>query len=381
MHGLDFRCFCPTQVVFGFGRLADIGKLTRGKKVLIVTGKGSAKRLGYLDLVSQRLEAAEKEVYTYSGVSPNPRVAEVEEGARIIQDQQVETVVGLGGGSVMDAAKVIAVAGKGVQGVRALFEGEPAKQRVGLVLAPTTAGTGSETSKGAILSDDATRHKTGVRGDALFADIAIVDPEVTLSMPARLTAETGYDVFTHAVETFLSVQAQPITELLSLEALRLVAQYLPRAVRDGADRESREQMAYASTLMGFNLANSSTCLPHRMQYPVGARTDTSHPLGLAALYPAWIRAGYAASSGKWNQIGRVLSGEPCSGLEDLLGIYRRFTESIGLGWPTLNQLGVQRSEVAELVRGITGSVANDPAVTAGSEVEIITGIYEASFTG
>lgn len=375
---MNFRFLAPTQILFGAGTLDQIGALVPGKRALIVCGKGSAIRFGYVNRIATSLERAGKESVLFSGVSPNPRVTEVNTAAELGRAEGVETVIGVGGGSALDAAKAVAVAIKAAKPIDDFFRGEPAVSRIPLLLVPTTAGTGSETSKGAILTDETLGIKNGVRGDGLFADTALVDPTLMLTLPPQITAETGFDIFTHAVETYLSKSSQPLTELLSFEAIRIVARDLKRAVQDGANLEARTNLAYASVLMGINLGNSSTCLPHRMQYPVGALTDTSHPAGLAAIYRAWLRHGFKAAPDQWKRTGTALSDRACGSLDDVYSAYERFLSEIGMDGVTLRSLGVQEGDIPALIGKVSGNLSADPQIVAGHEEETIRQIYSDS---
>jgi alcohol dehydrogenase class IV len=375
---VKFRFFAPTEIIFGVGSLDQVGSLTPGRRVLIVCGKAAAIRHGFVDRIKTSLSSAGKESVLFSGVSPNPRVTQVNQAAELGRAEGVDSVIGIGGGSALDAAKAVAVALKAQKPIDDFLLGEVAKDRLPLVLIPTTAGTGSETSRGAILTDEVSGIKTGVRGDGLFADVALVDPALTFTAPASVTALTGYDIFTHAVETYLSKIGQPLTEHLALDALSRVALSLRVAVENGASVEARTNLSYASTLMGINLGNSSTCLPHRLQYPVGAITDTSHPAGLAAIYGAWLRNGYDATPEKWNVIGRILSGRPCSSLENVYVAYERFVAEVGLAGYTLQSLGIRGADVPLLASRVSGNLSADPQVVPGHEKAIVEKIYSES---
>lgn len=287
----SFQHFAPTRLVFGDGVLDSLpAQLDFGSRFLLVTGKGSARASGTLDRIVALLGT--DRVAVYEGISPNPRTDEVDAAAALGREFRADAVIGLGGGSALDAAKGAAVGiGSGRPVAELMHSGEAAPASTLPVIAiPTTSGTGSETSRGAILSDPHRGIKKGLRGERLLPRLAIVDPSLTWSAPRRLSLETGFDVLTHALETWVSGKAGIMSGIFAAEAISRVARFLPRLAADLADREARSELSFASMLMGINLANSSTCLPHRLQYPAGARTDCTHPAGLAALYPAWCRA-------------------------------------------------------------------------------------------
>jgi len=239
------------------------------------------------------------------------------------------------------------------------------------VCIPTTAGTGSETSQAAILSDEARGVKQGLRGAALTPRVAIVDPDLLATLPRTIAAETGFDVLTHALETWVSLRHSALTVLHSRHALTTVFTHLPLFLDDPDRRESRRAMALASLLMGWNLANSTTALPHRLQYPVGARTDTSHPAGLAALYPAWSRRAALAAPEPFEFLAS-LAGENSAGAgrEHLLN----FIKSTGMV-RCLSDFGLTHADCPALAAAVSGNLATDPS---DSSLRSLLEIYEQS---
>lgn len=261
-----------------------------GNIMLVTTGRSLA-RLGYVEELAEtirRCSSAER-VLVFDCVSANPRLSEVRKGILEGKENRIRAVVGFGGGSAIDGAKAIA-AGVGMdEEIGELFYGGKEPGRALPVIAiPTTAGTGSELSRAAIITDEENRKKGGIRGAALYPKAAIVDSAFTDSVPFAVTMETGFDVFAHAMESYLSLAGSPYTRMQSEYGIQAVGKYLPRLAQDLGDKEARDRLSFASMIMGINLGNAGTCLPHRLQYPVGARTDTSHGAGLAALFTAWI---------------------------------------------------------------------------------------------
>ncbi len=367
--------YSGTRVVFGEGEVDRIARhLDFARRVLVVTGAESARRFGHLERLEAALAGLES-VSVSANISPNPRLTEVEAAAAVGLEAGVDCVIGLGGGSAMDAAKGVAVALGNGGSVTDLFRSgtEAPEETLPVVCVPTTAGTGSETSKGAILSDEERGVKGGLRGEALLPRLALVDPELTYSVPMRVTLETGFDVLTHAIETWTSRRAGPIVELFSRHAIAAVHRWLPCLKSDLNDREARREMSYACLLMGFNLANSSTCLPHRMQYPVGAATDTSHPAGLAALYPAWCENTHAAAAPVFDYVGSVL-GTADTAAAAVPKLMAAFLEDLGIRW-TLKDLGIEGSQLEELAGAVSGNLEADPGPT---QPEDLMRLYERS---
>jgi alcohol dehydrogenase class IV len=343
-----------------------------------VTGRHSARDNGRLAEVTDTLERRGIRVVVLGGVAPNPRCALVDEGVRVAQAQGLQVIVGLGGGSTIDTAKAIAVAAMGDQPVARYIWGKATlpSAKLPLVAIPTTAGTGAELSRGAILTDEATGRKGGLRGEVCLPTQALVDPQLTVDLPPRITAETGFDAWCHALETFVSRKANPFTEALSLHAMERIVKFLPRAVRNGADREARQEMAAASLMMGWNLGLSTTCLPHRLQYPVGARSDSTHARGLAALHTAWIRQAAPFAPDKFARVNRILTDGHGgrSVASDCADRERAFMEDIGM-ITSLGDLGITEADCAALTDEVTGDVASDPGP---SDRAAILRIYQSS---
>lgn len=378
-----FDFYSPTKILFGVGRIIEIGNVVKplGDRVLLVTGRIAMRKTGILGQVVDKLTASGVETTVYEGISRNPRATEVDEGVNLFNRSECQVIIGLGGGSAMDAAKAISVVSRSGGCVKQYLTG--AKQPTTafpVVAIPTTAGTGSELSKGAIISEPSQHLKKGIRGEALLPKVAVIDPRLTLTLPPHITAETGFDVFAHAVESYISRKASPITELFSLKALSIVSKYLERVYNAGDDLEARSQMAFASMLMGFNLGNATTCLPHRMQYPVGAHTDTSHQIGLAALYPAWVERTYPHSPEKFGRIVQILSPELSElPLEEAsnhsVEAITRFMAKLNLT-VRLRDLGIQFEDCEKMANEVTGNVAVDPGDV--SQAGIVS-FYKAAY--
>jgi alcohol dehydrogenase class IV len=377
---VHFSYYMPTQIFFGSGEFVKAPAYikTIGKKVLIVTGKYAMNKYGFTAKLVAGLTALGVQSMLFEGISANPLASEVNACVEKFADWQPEVVVALGGGSAIDAAKGIILGLTSGEKVEPYLLGKKAinKVAVPLVAIPTTAGTGSETNWAAILTDEITGIKTSFRHKGLFPCMAIVDPELTLSLLPGNTVETGFDVFAHAVETYISKSGiSPLIGSNSLTAIQLVGQYLPQVLENGQNSTARSYMMYASMLMGFNLANSSTCLPHRLQYPIGVKTNSSHGSGLMALFESWLNLTYDMSQNKFNQIASALSGRPCSNKDEFLEAYHQFTQSIQIH-PSLANFSLTKEDIGYLASKVTGSLANDPA---GEIPGIIEKIYDGAF--
>jgi Alcohol dehydrogenase, class IV len=362
---LPFELSIPTRIHFGIGIYASALKkeveLLQGKVLLVTTGR-SLYKFGYVQNVYNELEKIVGVgcVSVFDKISANPKIDEVKQGIAIGKGFGANLIVGFGGGSSIDAAKAIAV-GIGTEAPIEdfLFDAKaPTEGTLPIIAIPTTAGTGSELSQGAIITCQKRTIKTGIRGKEILPTVAIVDPEFTLRMPLSITMETGFDVFAHAVESYISKQATSFSEMLSLEAIHLVVEALPVLRINLQDKIAREKMSYASMLMGINLAQVGTALPHRMQYPVGAHTDTSHAAGLLALYPAWVSCAYPYCAEKFNKIATILSNKKCVGKEAAISCFEQFIKELGVR-KNLLDLGLAKKEILQLSDEVTGNISTD----------------------
>lgn len=378
---MRFEFELPTKIYFGAGILDEAlkkeEKLIKGN-VLLVSTK-SMEEVGILERVQRsigELEYVDK-IYVFTDITSNPKVDEVNKGIAYAIDNKTDIVVGLGGGSAIDAAKAIA-AGTGANEKidKYFFEGKvPGESTLPIVAIPTTAGTGSELSKSGILSCTEKKIKTGVRGSMLYPKAAIVDPELTYTVPLNITMETGFDVLAHAIESYISKASNYLTQALSLQAVKMAADSMRSLSEDLSNINAREKICYASMIMGINLGNASTALPHRMQYPIGALTDTGHARGLMALYPAWIKNTYAFSSKKFDRICEIISGKECNCKDDALEIFDSFMKAT-CGRVYLEDFGLAFEDSDKMAEMVTGNIALDPA---GDKENILVSIYKDAF--
>lgn len=375
MQGFEFEC--RTKIYFGTDILESAihksADMVKGN-VLIVTTGGSLIRYGYLENLKTQIGMIARHVLVYDDISANPLLEDIMGAIELGIDNHIDTVIGFGGGSALDAAKAVAL-GIGVSAdlctmEKYLLAGKSPDERILPVIAiPTTAGTGSELSRAAILSSRRLKRKSGIRGKHMQPRIAIVDPAFTWSVPERITMETGFDTLAHAAESYLSVKADRFSETLSEKALAIAGRNL-RLLKENPDHhEAREAMCYASMIMGLNLANVGTCLPHRMQYPVGIHTDTTHAAGLIALYPAWLRHEYDVSGDKVKRVLELLDIS-FEDEKDIAKAFRRFQQNLGIDY-SLECLGVKKEDIPMLIRQTTGSLENDKLYTEDGILEKI----------
>ena len=299
----------PATVVVGGGASAElVPQLARlgVRRVLFVTD-GFMVSSGLAGRFEAALEAAGLFVATFADVQPDPTDETVRAAARRFAEERCDAIVALGGGSPIDAAKAVAVLAVNGEPL-ARFQGYHQVPRGGvpLVVIPTTAGTGSEVTKVAVITDTARDVKMMMLDRHLLPTVALVDYELTLSMPAPLTAHVGVDTLTHGIEAYVSRKATGLTDPLALECIRLVAAHLERAWRDPHDRAAREGMMRAATLGGMAFANASVALVHGMSRPIGAVFHVPHGLSNAVLLPTVTRFSLPGAPGRYATVARTM---------------------------------------------------------------------------
>ena len=370
----SFAFALDTEIHFGIGSRRLLGKslVALGERFLLVTGRSFDLRPYSAEMIAS---IADQGVVVGGRVlvSGEPDDLSIRAAAEEIERVGADAVVAIGGGSVIDAAKAAAIVARGAD-LSALLDGQPVLHGDGLpVLAmPTTAGTGSEVSRAAIISDRMSGRKRGVRGPGVAPKIAIVDPELVVSSNPTVTAEAGFDAMAHALETGVSRAASPLNLLLAGEAMRLVYRAIPRSLEEPTDLRARSDASYAALLMGINLATASTCLPHRLQYPVGARTRTSHPRGVAVLMPAWLERTRQIAPERLGALGGLPEAGDASstgdGAANLVAAIGRWMDRIGMRI-RLRDLGVREPDIQELVTMVEGNLQNDPGPVEQADLE------------
>ncbi len=373
----EFTFFLPIKIVFGNGSFGRAGEeaVTLGRKAFIVTGKKSAQKTGLLKRLTDQLSLRGIAWYHFNGVTPNPTNVIVDEAASIARREGCDFVIGLGGGSAIDAAKSIAISAKsGLPIWRHIASWEDdyvvPQDALPIMAIETLAGTGSESDNIAVITNAETNEKPGYALPQIFPRVAIIDPEVTLSVSPRMTAVTGFDILCHTMEGFVSKVSNPICEILNERAMEYVINYLPRAVRNGEDLEARGYLAFANMLAGFSLTHSRATLLHAMEHPISGHFNVIHAEGLAALFPKWIEFSWEGNPEKFRIVGKIFGlSDDENTREALVRRGRDFLKEIGLD-VKLSQLGVELDSLESLARDslryMAGGVRSNP-VEAGIE--------------
>ncbi len=281
----------PTEVRFGPGvALGLVSALAPyGDRILVVTDLG-VRLTGLVDQILAPVIAAGVSVTVYDDVSPNPRDHECRAAADLARSEGVTAIVAIGGGSPIDAAKCAAALATNAGNARDWAV--PRRLRADplpLIAIPTTAGTGSEVTRGAVITDEEHRTKLTVKDSRMAPRLALVDPSLTLSVPPGVTAATGMDVLTHAIEAYTGRKATPVSDALALHAIRLVATYLATAYEHGDDADAREGMMMASLLAGMAFGNADVAAVHCLAEALGGRYDTPHGVANAVMLPPVMR--------------------------------------------------------------------------------------------
>lgn len=282
----------PEKIVFGAGSVktagAEIAK--RGEKALVVTGRNSAKKNGALQLLEKSLHDASTDYVVFDDVDPDPDVRTVERGREIVFQKQCDVVVALGGGSAIDAAKAIAMLATNEGGI-VEYEGAVQQKNKSLpcVVIPTTAGTGSEVTRYSVITDTDRNIKMLLASPGMLPAVAILDPELTVTMPQHITSATGFDALTHAVEAYISKKATLFSRMYSLEGIRRICRSITEATYSAHNMKAREDMLFGQMCAGIANNNSSVALVHAMSRPMGAHYGIPHGLANAVLLPAVMR--------------------------------------------------------------------------------------------
>lgn len=358
-----FHYFQPTRIHFGLGELENLAKISApyGKKCLLVTTPNVMPLDKLFDRVKNILSGSNIDVVHFDKVLPNPTCDMVKEGLLLANENKVDFVLSVGGGSSMDTAKIIAL-NYGLQDIDwdtlfATGSSPFSKQEVvsqkkrPLLLVPTTSGTGSQVTQAAVITRGS--EKVTIFHQDNFADECIIDPELMKTLPPRITASTGFDAFTHAFESYISRRASVLTEIQGVKAMELVIENLPKVLADAQNSEYREKLAMADTLAGSSLANAGAAAPHPLGEIIGGLTNISHGETLAIVFPAFIKSSRAANEEKFAHVARLFNKElekadDRQASEALYDEIVGFLQTIGL-YKNLRDFGVTEAQLEEIM--------------------------------
>lgn len=372
---MDFSYHMPADLRFGRGladKIGDICKEIGGEKVLVVTGTGSTKRSGLLDRVLDSLKAAGLGAAVFDKVTQNPLTTTVYEGVELAKAEGCGVILGVGGGSIMDAAKAIAFCTVNAGDVSDYIFGK--KQGAGalpIVLLPTTCGTGSEGNQIAVLTNPETKDKKALYTMQVMPRVSVIDSDVMTTMPKSVLSSVGFDAFTHSLEAYTSKKANPITDAQALLGMQLLADDLPKLVSGEGGAAEWEAVSLAATLGGMVIGAAGVSAAHGMEHPASGLKNIVHGRGLAALTPPIVERLATADPEKFARVSVLLGG---SGAEDCADSIRRFLKAIDLS-VKLGDLGITAEDVPWMTENCMkisiGNLKNAPVTFSREEVEQI----------
>ena len=382
MNAYDF--VVPRQIVFGWGRRSEVGKLARslGRRAFLVIGCEALKSRGVIGQLCTALRSAGVEPIEAATILHEPEVDDVDRTADAIRARLSgeDLLLGIGGGAAIDLAKAVAAMATNRESPTMKDYLENVGRDLKLVAPPlpvmalpTTAGTGAEATRNAVISSYAPAFKKSLRDVRLMPQIALVDPEVTVSVPPDVTAASGMDAITQLLESFLSRKAQPIPQALARQGLKLAVPAIVEAVCNGSSRPAREAMAHAALLSGICLANSGLGMAHGVAAALGVCARVPHGAACALMLPAALRANRTVREAEMVQLAHLLFGSatsrsPQETVDTLIGRIEAICDTVGVP-RRLSDVGVRREQIPALVAGARGSsMSGNPRELSDAEL-------------
>lgn len=347
----DFEYFMPAKLHFGPGKINSIGDIASkyGSKAIIVTGQSSSKTNGSLDKVTKSLSSKGIQYIIFDKIEPNPRTTTIDEAGELAKKENCDLVIGLGGGSPMDACKVVALLAKNnCKTWDFVGTCTPPTEALPIICITTTSGTGSEADCYSVVTNPETGEKPGFGFECTMPVESIIDPELSVTVPQRVTASVGIDVFFHAIEAYTSQTANAISDMFAEKAVEIVYNNLYQAYTNGNDLNARYNMAIANTIAGIAIQNAGTGLIHAMAHPISGHYDAYHGEALASVSIAIIKYNFAAEPAKYikiaNIMGANISNNDPNALEKVIKTIRSFYQTLGLNID-ISELGVEESKI------------------------------------
>jgi len=375
----------PIKLVFGAGTVAKAGEEAAllGRRALVVVGGSSARKTGLLERVSSDLRAHGVEVFVYEGITPNPRAADIDAGAKEAAAKAVDLIVGLGGGSVMDASKAIKLGYSSGRPVFDFYSGQADAKAVtakaALMLIPTMAATGSEFNNWAVVTDWQSHEKRAIGVPLYYPATSIVDPALTLTMPVSQVAKGGVDIFLHVMENYITHDdGAPMADGIREAIMKVAVDWLPVSVNEPYNLEARTNLSWASTLacsQAIALGGGLGYRPiHLIEHPISGYFDVAHGDGLSALLPAWLEQSMAVRGARIRKMTRNVfgaEGEPVAAVE-------KWLKAVGMN-VRVCQLGVKDDKLEAMAQTALdtsrGFLAKD---AVHNSVASISALYRAS---
>lgn len=387
----NYDMYIPTRVMFGEGMLNKLGDQPMpGRRALIIISNGKSTRAnGYLARTEEQLHRAGVETFVFDGVAPNPSVGNVNAGAKVARDNDCDFLVALGGGSVMDCAKAIAVMATNEGELWDYVpigsgKGQPIAVRpLPIIAITTTAGTGSETDSSGVITKEDTFEKAFVGDASLFPVLSIVDAELMKSVPATFTAYQGFDALFHSTEGYIAKGANLMSDMYALEAIRNIAEYLPRAINDGNDIEARTRVAFGNTLSGGVMCLTLITSEHALEHALSAyHPNLPHGAGLIMVSRAYYKyfIEHHACDDRFIRMAQAMGMTEATKPEDFLTALTRLQEACGVADLKMSDYGIVPEEFETLMRNtreVMGVMFTSDRVQM-SDADIVN-VYEESY--
>ena len=380
----SYDFFAPPKIVFGWGRRREAGTLAAalGRRAFVVFGSRTLFKRGLLDELAGTLNAAGVEAVHLTTISREPEVDDVDRAVTNLNDHKVgegDLLLAVGGGSAIDLAKAVAALATNRQGTSVVdyLEGvgrglKIERRPLPLMAMPTTAGTGSEATKNAVISSYDPPFKKSLRSELMVPRVVLIDPQLSTSVPPQITANTGMDTITQLIESYTSRRAKPIPQALCLQGLELAVPSIVEATEDGCSRIARERMAHAALLSGMALANSGLGMAHGVAAALGVHCKVPHGLACAMLLPVAMRVNRRVCRIQLARLGRLFTGQTLPDDKHAADAAIETIERIGnrIGIPRrLSQIGVDADHLPDLVRSSRGnSMSGNPRELSDTEL-------------
>lgn len=359
----SFEFILPTKIRYGTGVVKELGtelQRMQAKKVMVITDKGLVKA-GMVDKILPFIQGQGIPYILYDEIEANPKDYNVERAAEIARKEAVDAIVAFGGGSPIDAAKAVAVLAR--QGGRARdYQGKGKIQAdcIPIVTIPTTAGTGSEVTFSSVITDSAEKFKFTIKSPAIAAKVALVDPELTLTVPPLITAATGIDALTHAIEGYTANCTEPIAEAVGLYAVEYIAGSIVEAVKNGGNLAARDKMMMGSLLAGLSFSHADVASVHCMAEALGSMYDAPHGMCNAILLPYVMEYNLPAAEAKYARIARAMGieeKEDCKAALKGIQYIKKLSKEIGL--PGIQSLAIKKEDFERLAEMSVKNGSND----------------------
>jgi alcohol dehydrogenase class IV len=379
---MGFEFTTAGRIIFGNGSLAKIGEIAPGfgSRTLIVTGSGSVS----LDPVTSLLKKANIS-WSVFRVGHEPAIPTIQSGMTFAQTERVDFLIGFGGGSAIDSAKAIAAmltnSGALMDYLEVIGKGQKIPNRAAPMIAiPTTAGTGTEVTRNAVISSPSHHVKVSMRSPLMIPTVAVVDPELTYSLPPAVTASTGMDALTQVIEAYLSAKANPLTDAIAEEGIKRGARSLLAAYMDGLNVAAREDMALTSLFGGLCLANAGLGAVHGFAGPIGGMFNAPHGTICASLLPYVMKynvkvlqtiSGQEAMLKRFKQVAEWLTGDPDSSVGDGITWIENLAHALKI--PGLHEIGIKKNDFPQIIEKsrVSSSMQKNPVKLDEETLEAI----------